>query len=349
MKRVRLGAISLALLVLVVAGTGAAWWFNRRVPDTTSSTPPPAGAVSVVDGVTVVQLAAAVQRRSGLVAAPVAAAEVASESTVYGVVVDLQPLVDWHARFVTATAQAQAARSQQAAAEAELERTRALYDDARNASRKALDAAQASAQRERAAAQAAAAMLDALREQAAQQFGPVLAGWAVADGADLRRLLGRRDSIVAIAPGAQVQAPPRALSVAMGGGARLPATWLSAAPQADARLGAGLQWYRVAAPLPANANVQAFLPATVGRQGVFVPSQAVIWYADQPWTYVRRDASHFARVPLLGATETDGGFVAPAGIAPGQQVVTQGAGLLLSQEQLPPPGAPACKDPECDD
>jgi membrane fusion protein, multidrug efflux system len=95
--------------------------------------------------------------------------------------------------------------------------------------------------------------------------------------------------------------------------------------------------------------VIAALPAPAVAGGVFVPLSAAIWYADQPWAYVRRDASHFARVPLLQATETSDGYIAHGGIAAGASVVTQGAGLLLSQEQTPPPNAAPCKDPECDD
>lgn len=335
-----------AALVLVAAAAGAGWWLRGSTPATPPPAPP-ASPVSVVNGLTVVTLAPAVQRATGLQTQTVGSATAAATGrSAYGVVLDVQPLLDWRGKYVAAQADAQAARTQWAVARAERDRLRTLHAEDQNASLKALQAAEADEQRAHSAAESAAAALRVLQADALQQFGPVLAGWAQGRPAPMQQLVSHRASLVGIASG-DSPAPPK-LQVSAGSGPRWTSTWVGRAMRADPKLGAGLQMYLVPASLPANASVVAWLP-TPAAGGVFVPLPAVVWYADQPWAYVKRDGSHFARVPLLDATGTPDGYVARGGITAGAAVVTQGAGLLLSQEQTPPPNAAPCKDPECDD
>lgn len=332
-------------LVLLLALAAGAWWWLRARPAAPPPSPP-ASAVSVVQGLTVVTLSPAAQRASGLQEQAVGRAAAAGSGVIaYGVVMDLQPLVDWRGRAVKAQADAQAARTQWTVATAERERLATLHAEEQIASLKALQAAQAEEARARSAAEAATASLRVLQADVVQQFGAVLAGWAQGRPGPMQQLLAHRASLVAMALGDGT--PPTKLAVSAGAGPRWTATWVGRSMQADPKLGSGSQIYLVPAGLPANASVVAW--AAGGGEGVFVPLPAVVWYADQPWAYVRRDGSHFARVPLLDATETPEGYVARGGIAAGASVVTQGAGLLLSQEQTPPPGGSPCKDPECDD
>lgn len=325
--------------VVIVAAIGVGWSIEVHRTAATAPANPTGSGVTVVDGVTIVQLDPAVQRRSGITSEPAKA--VGSEATrrqvaVPGVVMDLQPWIDWRNRLLTARTQLSAAQAQLRASEQELRRTQALFADDQNASRKALEAAQAAQARDRAQLDAADSSLHAIEEQGRLQFGPALAG---------NPPIGRRESLVAvaIAPGV---APPAHLEIAPPDGQALAGTWIAGTAAADPKLGAGLQLYRVPSLLPANTTVIAYMgPET---SGVLVPLPAVVWQAGQPWAYVRRDASHFARTALLGAAETRDGFVVPKAIRPGEQVVTQGAQLLLSQEQLPPAGSSGCKDPECD-
>lgn len=346
MKRTKALLLAIAIL-LALAAIAAGWFFGMRGGDTATPAQP-TGPVTVVDGVTIVQVDPAVQRRSGIATEPAKAVGVEAsrkQLAVPGVVIDLQPLIAWRSRVVAGRAQQSAAQSQVDASDQELQRTRALYADAQNASRKALEAAQAAQARDRAQLDAAAASVRAIEEEGRLQFGPALTASGETKRQVSEALLGRRESLVAvaIAPGL---APPSRLDIEAPGRQTLAGTWLSAAAAADPRLGAGLQLYRVPAFLPANTAVTAYLGADVS--GVLVPLPAVIWQAGQPWAYLRRDRSHFARTALLEAKETREGFVVPHAIRPGEEVVTQGAQLLLSQEQLPPPGGSGCRDPECD-
>lgn len=303
--------------------------------------------VAVVDGVTVIEVPAASQRNGGFVVQPLAAASAPAAATSYGVTMDMQPLADWRAKFAAARAQATAAHTQAATAAAELARTRALHDDDQNASLKSLQAAQASSDEAATSAYAAVAALEGLRQQGIMQFGARLAADVLQS--DRPALLSGQRALLRVAMVAGITAPETAAVDCAG--QRLRGQWIAAAPQADAQLGAGVQLYEVGAAVPANASCTvAFAPSASASQGVQVPLDAVVWFADQPWIYVQRDDTHFARTLLTGASEQTQGFFVPDGLREGQKVVTRGAGLLLSLEQMPPPGSGAgCKDPECDD
>jgi membrane fusion protein, multidrug efflux system len=344
----RIPALVAAVLAFAVVAAAGAWWLMRGGSVPVTAPAPPASPVSVVNGLTVVDIKPSVQRASGLQEQTIGpAAATQGGATAYGVVMDLQPLLDWRGKYAAARARDEAARAQWSVARAEFERQRQLRADDQNASVKSVQAAQAEEARAHSAATAADGSVHALQADALQQFGPVLAGWARGGQGSMPQLAAQHASLVGMSLGERP--PPRTLQVALGSGPRWNATWIGRAARADPRLGAGLQMYLVPAPLPANASVLASLPTPSTTNGVFVPLSAVVWYADQPWAYVRRDASHFARVPLLQATETPEGYIAHGGIDAGASVVTQGAGLLLSQEQTPPPNAAPCKDPECDD
>jgi multidrug efflux system membrane fusion protein len=77
-----------------------------------------------------------------------------------------------------------------------------------------------------------------------------------------------------------------------------------------------------------------------------------VWYGGQRWVYVRTAPTRFTR-RFVAATTTytgDQGLVVSSGLHAGDQVVIDGAQLLLSEELRPQGIATACKDPpECDD
>lgn len=84
--------------------------------------------------------------------------------------------------------------------------------------------------------------------------------------------------------------------------------------------------------------------------GLLIPAQAVVWYGGQTWAWVRTAPERFTRRYVPAGNEDDRGFMVTSGFHAGDQIVTQGAQLLLSEELKPQGIATACKDPpECDD
>lgn len=347
--------LAISLLGLSLLAVAAAIGLSSRVvegPATQPPTPAVSSPVSVVNGVTMVRIDTATQSRSGVYAEALAAMTRRSEVTVYASVLDLQPLIDLRGRHDAAQADGVAARAAAAVSRAELERNRALYEDQRNVSLKAYQAAQAGDRADQAKADAAAFNLRNIEASALQQFGSTLARWAFDTGSSaFTRLLARQDVLVRVTlpPAAGTQAPPREIDVQASGSGRSPGSLVSPAAQADPGLAGSSFLYQVQSPLPVGTSVVAYLPTSIqATQGTFVPSSAVIWYAGQPWVYAQDSPDRFARRPLGHAAEAEGGYFITEGLQPGQRVVTRGAGLLLSEEQRPPSGGATCKDPECD-
>lgn len=345
--------IAMSLLGIgLIAVAAAIVLFNRGTPaGAQRPTAPASSPSSVLDGVTMVRVNVATQQRSGIAVQPLTATARRGETTVYGQVLDLQPLLDLRARHDAAQAELVAAQAAAAASRAEVERSRALYEDQRNISLKAYQAAQASDRADEAKAKAAQLSVRNVEAGARQQFGQTLAASAFDPGSSMfSRLLARQDVLVRVTlpPSASMQAPAE-IEVQASGGARSAGSLVSPAAQTDLGLAGSSFLYRVSTPLPTGASVVAYLPtSTQLTSGVLVPSNAVVWYAGQPWVYVQEGAARFARRPLGPADEVGGSYFATKGLRAGERVVTSGAGLLLSEEQRPPPGGAGCKDPECD-
>ena len=109
---------------------------------------------------------------------------------------------------------------------------------------------------------------------------------------------------------------------------------LSAALTADSVL-SGETWYFLnkSSPLREGAQLQVWVPSSDSTlSGVMIPYQSIVWYAGQPWAYLRMDEEHFQRMSLTSGINSVEGIYLQQGIYPGDAVVTSGAQTLLSEE-----------------
>ena len=67
-------------------------------------------------------------------------------------------------------------------------------------------------------------------------------------------------------------------------------------------------------------------------EGLFVPESAVVWYANNPWIYIKRD-DLFIRKPIKDARKINGGWLMQNELLTVDDlVVTKGGQTLLSEE-----------------
>ncbi len=343
------------LILLTIIGAALIGWFVAGLFSSPASLPVSPAAdtqrVANVNGVPVITLDTATQVQSGISAEPLSGADRQAETSAYGMVLDLQPLMDQRVRYDTARADADAARAALAASQQEYERSRVLYQDNQNISLKTYQTAQATYQADQARADAAGLKVQNIRVEVQQQFGITLERWALAaHSAEFARLLSRQDVVLRVTlPIDGVDAAPERIEIEANTPQRLPAFLVSPSPQSDPTIQGKAFLYRVAAPIASGTSVAAYLPASEQTQpGILIPASAIVWYGGQPWAYVQIDSEHFGRYRVAQHTPLQGGFVVSQGFKPGQRVVVSGAQLLLSLELLPPPGSSGCKDPECD-
>ena len=348
-----LSIVSLALCAF------AGWYIINQAFDDSGATaagaaqsaPPP--AVQTVNGETVVVVSPDAQRAGHIEVAPLAAVTSQSSIGADATVIDLQPLFDLRNRLASARADVDTFTAQAASSRTQYEGSRTLFADDRNISQKSLQAAQSTMQGDAAKLQSARVTLDGLAGTMRQQFGNALANAATAPVSTVFQRLQAGQSVVlrVTLPASFGTTPPERISVDTSSGGTAPAQRLSASPLADPAV-QGTPWlYVTDTALPANLRTRARVPTSrVAVSGLLIPEQAVVWYGGQTWAYVRTAHDRFTRRYVPAGNEGDHGFMVTSGFRAGDQIVTQGAQLLLSEEIKPQGIGTACKDPpECDD
>jgi len=171
-----------------------------------------------------------------------------------------------------------------------------------------------------------------------QQWPQPIAEWVINGGEQFNLLMSREQTII------KVTLPPRQSLNQNVDTVRWQQTnqqnnvgqaqRLAAAITADPVL-KGETWYFLnnSSSLQQGAQLQVWVPTEQGAfSAVLIPYQSVVWYAGQPWAYLRMDNQRFQRISLLNGHESVEGIYLQQGFHPGDAVVTSGAQTLLSEE-----------------
>jgi hypothetical protein len=275
-----------------------------------------------------VHLAPDAQAKFGLRTQALAAGSFSPSATAYAKVIDAGPLAALENEIEAAEAAAAASR-------AEAARTKALNADDAAVALKVAEAAQAQAR-------ADAARVTLARRRLGLEWGPAIARLSdrnrvalinslAAGRAALVRIDtpsnagqgGVRTAMLEIAPD---QPPVRAVV-------------LGPARTAEARLISSGLLAEVAGPAAASLSVgftaRARLEAGSARTGVILPREALIRSDGGTWAYVRKGPDSFERRAVESPAPADGGLFVAKGFAPGEQVVTTGAGAVFAAEHAP--------------
>jgi hypothetical protein len=83
----------------------------------------------------------------------------------------------------------------------------------------------------------------------------------------------------------------------------------------------------------------AWAASGAAESGVLIPAAAAVISDGQVWCFIERRPGVFVRTALDTSAPIDGGYFVKSGFAPGDPLVTAGAGLLLAREKNPAPAA----------
>lgn len=341
-----LGGLVVVLLAALVLGRVVS---GKQAPDRDSDHDAPAGAsraLATNQGQDVVKVDPDAQRRSGVETTVVSMASARQPVRAFAAVLDVARLTDLRNSVVGAQVQVTAAAAKLATSKAALARAQALYRDSQNVSLAVLQAAQATEAADQAALAGAQAQAATFRATAGQEFGPALGdlrSGLVADLVQRRRVLLQ----ITAPPDATIARAPASVTIRTDAGRAVEARLVSPAARTDPKI-QGASFYYVApaaSGLLPGMNLLALLPGPQARTGAVVPPSAVVYWQGGTWAYQRVDQDAFRRIPV--ATDTpaaQGGYILQ-GLAPGAQLVTRGAQLLLSEE-LRPQAQGAGADPD---
>lgn len=325
MKRIIVAAIGIA----AVGGLIFAYRQMSKERAAEAEREKPVAAASKVTrnatGETIVTVDRETQKRLALEIVPLAAAQLPPEVKGNGRGLDPTPLSTLAADWIAARATASASRK-------EAERLKVL-SARQNASERALQGAEATAQRD-----------SAFAESARQHL---LAAWgkAIADRADLQQfvqsLAAGETALVRIdlLPGERLKSSPL--------GARLfaladennpvEAEFFSSVPTVDAQTQGQAFLFLVEANqfrfAPGAAVLARIRIAGEALNGVLIPRNAVVRFNGKPWIFLQIGDETFARREISEDQPLGDGWFMPQGPMPGERVVVRGAQMLLSEEQ----------------
>lgn len=295
--------------------------------------------IATENGVTVIRLSRASQEQSGILTKPLEAATHQIESTAFGHVLGMDGLTELRTRYLSARTEANVTRAALAGNRQEYERMAKLNRDNRNVSDRAVATALSAWKTDEARLAVSETTAANIRDTMRQQWGETLADWATQPVAPepFRRLLHSSHVLlqVTLPPEAGMPGPRQTLRIeAIGGNNKVvETTFISASPQADPIVQGKTFYYQAPAEtLRAGMRFKASLPAQAkALQGVMVPSSAIVWFADQPWIYLRLGEDRFVRKPVRTDIETASGWF-NTGLNAGDETIIRGAQLLLSEE-----------------
>lgn len=299
---------------------------------------PTASRVQSDEGLPEIKLAKAAQTAAGIEVEAPRTHRQGQQIQVPATMIDPLALVDLRARLQSARQELEAARAAAAGSAAEEARTAALFRDDRNASERALQAAQAQARGDAARVHAAQAALEAARTSAAASWGTTIAGWLDARQSDaLDRLFNGQEVLLRVAVRIEdrIKGKPGPLLLSPPGSTRTSsAALVSAAPQADPQLSGVTYFYRAEASdgLRPGMRATALLQGRGDvREGVLIPGSALVWQAGKSWIYLREGEDLFQRREIA-TNEPVGDSWFVTGLEDDAQVVVRGAQMLLSEE-----------------
>jgi hypothetical protein len=267
------------------------------------------------------------RKQLGLVVLTLEEKRLPQEAVSYGRVLAAAPLLG----LMSDRSQAEAALS---ASRAEFERTKTLFQENENASRKALDQAQA----QFAADQLRIRSAD---RQIASEWGDAVTSLSREDQETLAERLSKRKTVIArvtLLPGEVLAARPKGARIATAGNEErfVRTSQIFDAPQIDPKSqGQGflLRMEDAGALLGPGAAVTAYLEMEgEPKKGVEIPRSAIIRHSGKNWVYAQVDDAHLARREVSLDRPTKDGWFSAAGLAPKSDIVVEGPQTLLSEE-----------------
>jgi hypothetical protein len=323
----------LALALLGGVATGATFLYLRgkaerdREAERERPIEPPSKMSRTPEGELALDFPSEERARLGFKTAPLVERSEPPEMTSYGRVLSPAPLLALEAELGSAQAALPASK-------AEYERMKILFQENGNASRKALEAAQAQFETDR-------NRVTFLMRQISSDWGDVITSLAPGEKEGVLEKLARREIAlvrVSVLPGTRL--PNRPTSARLGLLAEeehfFATSRIFDAPQADPKSQGRGFLLRVddAGPsLAPGAAVTAYLRGEGDPlRGVEIPPSAMVRYLGRTWVYLLVDERHFVRREVTLDRPTKDGWFSTSPLGTRREILIEGPQTLLSEE-----------------
>jgi multidrug efflux system membrane fusion protein len=310
---------------------------EKKPASATSPVTPPPAKISFENGQAILTLDQQTQNRMGIESAILTAAVTRPQVAVPAVVLSVQELATFRNGYIATQSQIEKDRIDTEVARKEYSRLKILFDNKQNISEKALQSAEGSLRTLEADERTAEQQVNLQASMSEQQWGNVVAKWAMDGSPEFERILGMREILLQVTlPFEQSYSAPRTISVEIPGRTRSEATLISPFPRIDARIQGRSFLYAATAQADFTPGVNLVAHLAVGNpmRGVIIPASAVVWSEGKAWTYLQTAANQFSRREIATDIPVDNGYLVSAGFSAGSKVVRRGAQSLFSEESV---------------
>jgi len=285
-----------------------------------------------------IRLDVKVQQLAGIETSILEPSKYQTEFTAYGSALNIQPLINLHYRYQLAQTEYSSAKAKYLNSGQNISRQQNLFRHG-VASKRSLQGQQSQFQVDKAAANATYVQGKAIVDEALLFWGRTLTEWALSENSgQLSGFLSGQQTLLKItlpvnkhlADGIQT------IYVEPSGdrGKAAKAVLIAEAPQVDTTIQGESYFFKTGnASINPGMRIAAWIPEHDQRQiGVMIPKSALIWHMDQSYVYIKTDQQTFSRRKIERLTLTPEGYFIANELKPGEQLVTAGGQLLLSEE-----------------
>ncbi|OIR04463.1 hypothetical protein GALL_133940 [mine drainage metagenome] len=296
--------------------------------------------VNAKAGVTVISLSTATQAQSEIKTTALQANTHQTSLSTYGNVIGIDNLTELRTRYLAAKAEADILQTNLTHSKIEYDRQYSLNLDDKNVSDKTVASALATIKADEAKVFAAESSAKNIADSMRQLWGEALTEQATRQNSStlLHNLLNFKDALIQITLPFDSSEPNKNSRITVSPIAApshtISAYFISRAPLSNATIQGKTYFYHATSEdLRAGMQVKILSTSSKGSvNGVTIPSSAVVWYAGKPWVYQKIGVDQFSRLPINTDVEVENGWFYQGKLKPNDQVVTNGAQLLLSEE-----------------
>ena len=289
-------------------------------------------------GQSVIRLDTEARKLSGIETLILRPASRFAEFTAYGKAINIHPLLALRNRYLLALTERSSAKAKFRQAEQNISRQQDLYRDGVS-SKRSLQEQQAQWQSYKAQVDATDFQSKAIIDEALISWGKELTNWAISnDSKKFDAFLSGRQTLLQITLPANKHLPDTVQTIyieASGNRSKAhKAELISMATRIESAAQGESYYFRTGdKDIITGMNVTAWIPEQNEQMtGVIIPKSALIWYMDQAFVYLKTAEDTFSRRTLEHYSASADGYFISDGIKPGEQIVTKGAQMLLSEE-----------------
>ena len=286
----------------------------------------------------VIRLDTEAQKLSGLETLTLKPSSHHAEFTAYGKAVNLQPLLTLRSRYLQALTERSSAKARFKQAEQNINRQQDLYKNGVS-SKRTLQEQQAQWQAYKAQVDASDYQGQATMDEALILWGKELADWALSSDSDrLGAFLASQKRLLQITLPTNKHLPGAVHTIyidASGNRSKAHKAELISVATRTETVAQGESYYFQTGDknIITGMNVTVWIPELNEQMtGVIIPKSALIWYMDQAFVFLKTTEETFSRRTLDHYLASAGGYFIADAIKPGEQVVTKGAQMLLSED-----------------